>query len=525
MSKINHSKTNIHLSGGLGLILCGLDKNSRVLIYGGDFDHTAEFLSHYTNHLFIAGPSSKTDQPNVSFIPLQSVSPLPLAKHSLDLIFINDFNLIANNPHHILSNLGQLLKSTGQLAFAADNKYSINYLLQSFNKYKKDTNSPSLDPSYSTPSNQTSNSKLSYWGYRKLLHRTGFTHPAFSILLPNCTLSQRLLPAARIHRQSLSSKKKTKRFHAQRFFIKSGLIKYFAPSYFIHSNPTASSFLSQIIQARQKDSIDNLTYLLNQPYKAVILAETNNFIYKIPTTLFSSQRLKQEGDSLAQQGALAKFLPRLEYLNFGKMHIQISHKEQVAPGADSFLADMDEFFKIKNKTIINKRIDQIYPLTNIKKYLEHIQQPQLFNQLIKFLGHQVLPCVPTHGDLHSKNIIHTQAGLKVIDWEFYTPLAPLPIDYLNLILYEETFISKKTYYDIYRQILTGNFRISAGNIFKHYLPHIKQLSPQLLVLYSLQHYDHALKRYGHASFVPPNQDIKLKRMMKLLADYISTPYD
>lgn len=152
--------------------------------------------------------------------------------------------------------------------------------------------------------------------------------------------------------------------------------------------------------------------------------------------------------------------------------------------------------------------------------MEYNGKESLFDDFIKFLGNELINCSFAHGDFHSRNLISTDQGIKIIDWEFFSPRAPLEVDYINLLLYEESFLSGRTYYEITEDFLTKRLQISDENRFKKYKNFVNSVSPQIALLYCLQHQDYALGRYEQIAFVPYSKCVKINQFINLLEDFL-----
>jgi hypothetical protein len=301
-------------------------------------------------------------------------------------------------------------------------------------------------------------------------------------------------------------------------FIKSGLIKYFNHSYLVRSNSDFGSLLETVLDFSNENTEDVIN-IRNQSHKGIVLVETGEFIYKIPTSSYSSIRTKKEFltvEKLSNDGDMKRFVPKIECMSIGAMNIQIVLKEKNGKKNISLLKEeLDAFFNVRKRSITEKAWDSIYSFDHIKLFLEYNGQTVLFDNFKRFLSDIELRCTFSHGDLNSRNLILTNAGLKVINWEHYSDLSPVEIDCLNLILYEETFLKHQTYYDVVKKFLTGELTLSRNNRFRKYKQTLTSLDPRLAIIYCLQHQEFQIGRYENPSYIPYLQDRTIKMILEL----------
>ena len=469
--KTNKLSSHVYsLNSGIGAILCNLEKDSVVLNYGSDNKNVEKFISNYAGKII----SMDTNNKDLSF-----------AENYFDLIIIN--GNLPKNQLKFLKQIRIMLKPIGQLLIGVENQNKI----------------------------------ISFNFYNKLLKNAGFTDISIDIPFPSYKKINQIFLNKNLSCQKFVNNNNFKG-KVKNLFLKTGLIKYFANSYLIHTNSNQGSFIEKVLNLNNEKPRDVIS-IINQNNKFTCLIFTKNFIYKISTSPVGSKHLKKEVEivnDLATNHHLIKFLPKIKYQVINGMNLQIIQKENQILADKNYLNQVNEFLMIKNRLVIQKNLSEVYELNNIKKYLEYNNQSSLFEGFIKFVGNEAIGCSLTHGDFHSNNIIPTSNGIKIIDWEFFTKLAPKEIDYINLILYEETFLTKRRYFDVVEEFLEGRLKLSKNNKFKKYQHIISSILPSLKLLYVLQNQDFIISRYEQIDFIPSSKNIKIKKIIDLLEGYI-----
>lgn len=531
---------------GIGSLLCNLAPDSVVLDYGCGWGNIAKFMSHYVKQVVgmdmtyesLVFAQRTMPNGNVAFLHGGDGKFLPFGEDSFDLVFLNgllewlpEYDL-EGNPRDVqlnfLREVRRILRPNGQLLIGIENRYAAIYFLGTPDEHTHLLFATLLPRPLSNLISKIKNKKpyriytYSRRGYRKLLGEAGFFDAAVDIPYPDYRQISYLFLSRNLKRRkriSLSGSNPPKRL-LKNFLVNSRLIKYFAHSFLVHSNFKSGSLLERILKLKNED-LSHVKRIRNQGYKCTVLVETNNFIYKIPAALTSSRNLKREVDTvnyLSKKEGLRRFLPEMESFPINGMNVQISRRE---PACGELSNDeMDGFFRIKERMAVKKKAGQIYSFMNIEEYLRYNGQERLFEDFIRFLGDEPLDCAFAHGDFHSRNLIPAKDGVKIIDWEFFSLASPLEIDYINSVLYEETFLSGRKYFQVLSELLKGELKISENNRFKKYESVIKSASPRILLLYALQHQDFIMGRYERVAFIPYAADVKIKAVIELLKGFI-----
>ncbi len=525
---------------GMGAILGKLKPDSIVLDYGSGWGNVGRFMSNYVAHVFSMDLTyeglffcKRISPDNMTFLHGGDDKNLPFKKNTLDIIFLNgvlewipEYDL-AGEPRKIqidfLKKIKDILKPGGQVIIGIENRYALKYFLGMPEDHSEISFGSLLPRKVTNFISQIKYKKpfrtytYGYFGYKKILEEAGYHDIAIDIAHPNYReLTQVFLGDTLLRQEPVSKSKKI------RFLVKSGLFKYLAHSYLVHSNASSGSLLGQIL-ASQNEKLSDIRRISNQNHKSTILIITDGFIYKIPTNRTATRNLKREVgiiEELSKRDELKKYLPDVNSLVINSMTIQIIKKEKEMSGVAQI--EIDEFFKIKNSRLIAKKYGELFALKNLKTYLEYNNKADIFEKIANYIKDIEVECTFCHGDFHSKNIINTEDGLKIIDWEFYLPLAPLEFDYINLLVYEESYISGRKYFDIIEGLLNNKtFSFSAENRFIVYAEIINQASLVIKLLYFLNHMNYDMGRFENIAFIPYSYDLKYKKIIKLLENFMA----
>lgn len=531
---------------GIGALLVNLNKDAVALDYGCGWGNIAKFMSNYAKHIVAMDMTYESllfckrtlGRDNVTFIHGGDGKYLPFADKTFDIVFLNgvlewipEYNN-GEDPRDVqlrfLKEIKRILKPDGQAIIGIENRLGLNYFLGTPDEHsglKYGTLLPRKIADLISLKKRKSHFRTytySYWGYKKLLRQAGFSDIEIDIPYPNyreiirILLSDNLLKQKHVYFNVSSFRKRV-----ENLFYRTPLIKYLSHAYLVHSNAKTGGLLDTILELKGENR-KNVIKIINQSHKCTILIETENYIYKVPTAPTGSINLKREVDivhGLLQDVDLLEFLPKLECGFINGMCIQISQKEISSGGTKNF--DFDKFFKVKEKKITKLKCMEIYDFINIRKYLDYNNKKYLYDRFMDYLGDAEVNCTFSHGDFHSKNVIPTNEGYKIIDWEFYKQFAPVEIDYINLILYEETYLSDRTYYNVLEELLEHKLKISVNNKYAKYLPIINLANNKTILLYCLQHQDFIIGRYEQTAFIPHSKDLKIRKIIDLLENFIS----
>lgn len=537
----------INSNRGMGAILGNLNSNAIVLDYGCGWGNIAKFMSRFVKEVYAMDMTYESllfckrtaEKSNIKYIHGGDGDFLPFPENSFDLVFLNgvlewlpDYKL-KGRPDEVqinfLKNVNKILKPGGQIIIGIENRIGWVYfngirdehtgllfstlmprsLADIYSKYKRNRH-------YRTYT-------YSYFGYKKLLKKAGFSNCDISIASPNYREISDI--ANKKFLSSLGSESERETPCSFRSKVKKILVRhipcYFAHSFLIRADKKTGSMLEKILRDNN-DCFLKIDKLHSQNNKSTILVETDDFLYKIPASDRAAANLKQEAEiinKLSQMEKFKKYLPATNWSVLGGTEVQIS--KRIKKSGNISKEDISCFFELKNERTKIKYRD-IFKLQNLEKFLSYNRKENLYASFIEFLGDDEAYCSFAHGDFHTSNILPTENGIKVIDWEFYAPYAPIEFDYINFLLFENAQLNKLNYYSTLKELLNGSIKPASNGISQSFFPIVKAADARVLLLYTIFYNDRLIGRYENVSCVPFEQNKKYNRIIDLAEDFVKS---
>lgn len=530
---------------GIGTILSNLSSTVSVLDYGAGWGNIVKFMSNYVaqaaaidmtyESLYFAKRTCPNQ--NITFFHGGDGKYLPFCDSTFDLVVINgvlewipDY-VLEGDPFSVqlsfLKEIRRVLKPEGQILVAIENRIWLGYFLGVKEDHSGIKYASLLPRKIANMFSQKKNKKpfrtytYTRSGYKNIFNLAGFHNVEFNIPYPDYRNISQLFPGKSLTPlktigENITGVKRLK----TKFITHPWIRKYFCHSFLIISSSKDKSFLENILK-NKNEKISDVEIIQNQSHKGTIFVSTKVYVYKIPTSKSASENISYEVDavsSLKEDKVLKCFLPDLEKLVIKDMNILISKKEQTI--SKFVTKDVDIFFKHKDSKAVEISLSKLKIFNKVKTLLCYNNKSFLYDKFINFLGDSMVKCSFAHGDFHSKNMLVTKKGIKIIDWEYYKEVEPIEIDYLNLLLFEEAFLNNIPWSKQIDHVFKKSFRISSNNAFKKYGFIFKEVSPQILMYYYLRYLDNELNRYENVSFIPFQKNEKYLRHITNLQNMI-----
>lgn len=533
---------------GIGAVLGNLNENAVVLDYGCGWGNISKFMSNYVKEVYAMDMTYESllfckrtaQKNNITFIHGGDGNFLPFQENTFDLVFLNgvlewlpEYNSVGKPQEvqiNFLKNVKKILKPGGQLIIGIENRFGWVYFFGIRDEHTGLLYGTLMPRFLANAVSKLKRGKpyrtytYSRFGYKRILKKAGFEDCEINIAFPNYRDITNIIIGGYLKKQNkhLARKKITNlKGKIKNYFVSSNLLRYCAHSYLVCANIKSGNFLQKIL-TDNSDNLSDIRQIRNQNHKSTVLVETERFIYKIPASASASDNLKREAEIINRfslSGGFKRFLPEIYCKNVNNANILISKREKIS--GEINIKEIDDFLALKSVNIKNIRCDEIFKLDNVKLYLNYNGKEEKINDFLKFFEKASADCVFAHGDFHSLNMIPAEGGTRIIDWEFYSPQAPIEFDYINLLLFEESYLNNKTYLHVLKELLKGEFKVCGGNKFKKYFHILESIKPQVLLLYALQYQDCIMGRYENISCIPYQKDLKIKEIINLAEEFIN----
>lgn len=537
---------------GAGTILSKLDPDALVLDFGAGWGNLSKFASQFCLQVFAIDLTyesllfSKRSAPEnkITYIHGGDGKFLPFADHVLDVVFLNGvlewmpvYDLTCS-PRDVqlrfLKEVRRVLKPNGQILVGIENRMGFRYFLgqpDEHTKIKFATVLPRVISNLVSKwkyKRQFRNYTYTRWGYRHLLREAGFVDVGVHIPYQNYREIYRIYFSETVTRQSMPPfgsqskgwKKIIKEF-AGKLLFSTGLIRYFAHAFLVRSNNSGPNLLRSVLAAHGEDEKDVVS-ILNQSHKGIVSIETSKTLYKLPAHQVASKNLTREKntvDTLRRLTWMGRYLPKMELLHIADADIQIITKSSTGVRDVVYRDHVLKFLEMKAATSIDCVLADVVKHLRLDPLHEHLQlngKEAWLSQFLDRAGQTPIRAVFAHGDFHTDNILPVVNGISIIDWKFFSELAPIEFDVFDLGLREEMRITGSSFSGMVDQFLSDSFRPSLENTFVDILAHACAAHLHVKIVYCLHVIASEMGRYEHVTSIPFERDRKYRMILSLI---------